>query len=264
MNSLQAYIILCDLGGTFVDVDQITYAKDELGIGPLFAYGLTNFLNFNPQKRIFQTLEKIGGTQSVITHENRDNAVPKIYCDWMAGAYEDHQALREYILQEIDKLYQESFFSSYLEYCIVYNAINAMFCPEKLVQHQYLIKPMVALLERIDPAEHTLVAVTNWDPHSYPLFLESPVGQKIAQHIKKEHMIVSGYIKYNKPHEGFYQHIFDTYGHDNKQKYLFIDNDITNIKAAQELGIPSIHFTGDVSAIEQALIDRGIIYEKRV
>ncbi len=262
--TMQAYIILCDLGGTFVDVNKYTYAKDELGIFSLLAYGLTHSLGFNPQKRIFETLEAIGGGQDIITHETASNHIPKLYCDWMAGMYEDAQKKRIEILQAIDTLYKNKFFTSYLEYRIIYNAINAMFNPEKLVKHQYLIKDMVALLERIDLSKHKLVAVTNWDPHSYPLFLESEVGKVITRYIKPEDMIVSGYIKYNKPHDGFYQFIFDTYGHDNKAEYLFIDNDKTNIEAARKLGIPSIHFTGDAALIEQELINRNILAPKPV
>ena len=100
------------------------------------------------------------------------------------------------------------------------------------------------LLERIDLTQHTIVVVSNWDQHSYPLFLASDVGQKLCAYVKPENMIVSGYIGYNKPHPEFYQEIFKRYGNPDETEYLFIDNDLVNIKAAQNHNIPSIHYTG--------------------
>lgn len=257
MTPILPYIILCDLGGTFVDVDKFSYAKDEVGIFNILANGFTNYLKFNPEKRIFETLEKIGGQQNMVTHEAQV-VLPKIYCDWMAGAHHDAIAVHDFILEEVDTLYKQNFFHSFFEYIVIRNAIDAMFSSEKLIKHQYLIEPMVTLLARINLSQHKLVAVTNWDQHSYPLFLASAVGQTICTYINPDDMIVSGYIKCNKPSPEFYRHIFERYGEERSQ-YLFIDNDLTNIKAAQELGIHSIHYTGDPKLIEQALIERKII-----
>lgn len=172
-NIMQSKTILCDLGGTFVDVNKRTYAIQELGIAYILLNGLTNHFKFNPQQKMFAALDKIDPrTQQelheVITH-NR-SALPKIYCDWMAGKYTDALATRTMILDHIDKFYQEGFFVSYFEYTVVRNAIEAMFTPEKLVKHQYAIEPMVQLLERIDLSQHTIVVVSNWDQHSYKLF----------------------------------------------------------------------------------------------
>lgn len=263
MNTLNAKIILCDLGGTFVDVNQRTYALQELGIGNILLHGLTNNLQFNPKQKMFAALEKIDPRTAeeqaeVIRHER--SALPKIYCDWMAGKYTDAVATRTTILEHIDRLHrEENFFTSEYEYVVVRNAIKAMFTPEKLVKHQYAIEPMMQLLERIDLNEHTIVIVSNWDQHSYPLFLASEVGQRLCNYVKNENMIVSGYIGHNKPHSEFYQEIFKRYGNPGKTEYIFLDNEPVNIKAAKTHNIPSIHYTGDHKFIEQELIKLGII-----
>jgi HAD superfamily hydrolase (TIGR01509 family) len=263
MSIIQADFILLDIGGTVGDVYKPTYAIQELGIPNILLHGLTNNFQFNPQVKMFATLDKIDPRTAqeqheAITHEKA--ALPKIYCDWMAGKYANAQETRAMILGKIDQYYQqEDFFNSYFEYIVVRNAIEAMFTPEKLVKHQYAIEPMLKLIERIDPTKHTIVIVSNWDQHSYPLFLESPTGQRLCKLVKAENMIVSGFIGYNKPHTEFYNEIFKRYGTPEVTKYLFIDNEPVNIKSAQALGIPSVHYTGDHTVVEQELISRGII-----
>ena len=74
MNALEAKIILCDLGGTFVDVNQRTYAIQELGIPNILLNGLTNNLQFNPKQKMFAALDKIAPRNAqeqaeVITHD---------------------------------------------------------------------------------------------------------------------------------------------------------------------------------------------------
>ena len=58
MNALEAKIILCDLGGTFVDVNQPTYAIQELGIPNILLSALTNGLQLNPNQKLFPHLDE--------------------------------------------------------------------------------------------------------------------------------------------------------------------------------------------------------------
>ncbi len=252
-------ILLCDLGGTFVDVNKRTYAIEELGINTIILNGLTNYLNFNPQQKMFAALEKIDPAHSKVSITHGAAKLPNIYCDWMAGKHSDPVATRTIILEKIDELYRQNFFATYFEYKVVRNAIQAMFTPEKLVKHQYAIEPMMQLLERIDLEEHTIVIVSNWDQHSYELFLESEIGKRLCKLVKKEHMVVSGYIGFNKPHPEFYNEVFKKFGTPDQTDYLFIDNEPVNIRAAQSLNIPSLHYTGDHTAIKQAFITLGIL-----
>ncbi len=257
MNQLNAYIILFDLGRTLVDVNKLAYAYYEIGLMDLVLNGLINGGNFNPQKRMFETLERLGGSQSDVMHE-KGVLLPKIYCDWMAGAFDDAHSTRQWILTQVDGLHMQGFFNSEVEYRVIYNAIQAMFSPEKLVKYQQAIWPMIALLERIDKKAHKVVAVTNWDQHSYPLFLASAVGQELQKHIHADDMIVSGYIKHNKPSRYFYQAIFEKYG-DNPAQYIFVDDNPCNILAAQECGITSFLFTGNEVSIEKEFKNRSIL-----
>lgn len=54
--------------------------------------------------------------------------------------------------------------------------------------------------------------------------------------------VVSGEEKTRKPFPEFYQRLLDRYSV-NPSEALFIDDNLRNVKAAEELGIKSIHFT---------------------
>lgn len=254
-------ILLCDLGGTIEDTSWVSYTLKELGIPTLFAYGLTNKLNFSPKEKMFATLKEIGGAQESVTHDG--TTLPKMHCDYMAGKYETAQEVHDIAMDGVDKLYAKNYFNSYFEYKVVRNAISAMFSPEHFVRHQYLIQPMIELLEQIDPEKCTLVIVSNWDQHSFKLFLETTEpGKKIAALFRPEDRIISGEIKANKPSQEFYDEIFRRYGsHDKERRYLFLDNELTNITVGKQNGLPSHHFTGDhkVEDVARVLRARGMI-----
>lgn len=55
--------------------------------------------------------------------------------------------------------------------------------------------------------------------------------------------VVSGEEKTRKPFREFYQRLLDRYNV-HPSKAIFIDDNLRNIKAAEEMGIKSIHFTG--------------------
>lgn len=64
-------------------------------------------------------------------------------------------------------------------------------------------------------------------------------------------IVVSGEEKMRKPTPAFYQILLDRY-QINPAEALFIDDNLRNVKAARELGIPSIHFTS-AEALEKEL-----------
>jgi 2-haloacid dehalogenase len=63
--------------------------------------------------------------------------------------------------------------------------------------------------------------------------------------------VVSGEEKTRKPFPEFYQRLLNRY-HVNPQEALFIDDNLRNVKAAEELGIRSIHFKSP-GQLEEAL-----------
>lgn len=80
-------------------------------------------------------------------------------------------------------------------------------------------------------------ALTNWSAETFPIALER---FDFLQWF--DGRLVSGEEKTRKPFLDFYQKLLDKFYIDSS-KAVFIDDNLRNVKAAQSLGIESIHFT---------------------
>jgi 2-haloacid dehalogenase len=72
--------------------------------------------------------------------------------------------------------------------------------------------------------------------------------------------LVSGEERTRKPFPEFYQKLLDKFSIDPSQA-VFIDDNLRNIKAAEELGIKGIHFH-DPGQLKKELIDLGMVLKK--
>ena len=84
--------------------------------------------------------------------------------------------------------------------------------------------------------QYKLYALTNWSAELFPIALER---YEFLHWF--DGRVVSGEEKMRKPFPKFYQVLLDRYQL-NPEETLFIDDNLRNIKAAEELGIISIHF----------------------
>lgn len=69
--------------------------------------------------------------------------------------------------------------------------------------------------------------------------------------------VVSGEEKTRKPFHDFYQRLLDRYNVD-PQQAVFIDDNLRNIKAGEELGIKGIHFHNPLQ-LKNELADLGLL-----
>jgi 2-haloacid dehalogenase len=99
------------------------------------------------------------------------------------------------------------------------------------------ITDTVALLNELKQSQQfKLYALTNWSAETFPWALRNFDFLHWFDGI-----VVSGHEKTRKPFPEFYQILFDRYAIDPKRA-LFIDDNINNIKGAEQLGLRSIHF----------------------
>ena len=80
-------------------------------------------------------------------------------------------------------------------------------------------------------------ALTNWSAETFPIALKQFEFLEWFDGI-----LVSGEEKTRKPFPGFYQKLLDKYSIDSF-KAIFIDDNLRNVKAGENLGIKGIHFT---------------------
>lgn len=93
------------------------------------------------------------------------------------------------------------------------------------------------LREMKSRGEHKLYALTNWSAELFPIALERYDFLSCFDGI-----VVSGTEKDRKPNHSFYHTLLNRYNLQPSET-LFIDDNLRNIKAAEQLGIDSIHFT---------------------
>ena len=112
------------------------------------------------------------------------------------------------------------------------------------------IDETVALLKELKESnKYKIVALTNWSAETFPVALERYDFLGWFDGI-----VVSGVEKCKKPDRKIYDIILDRYNL-NPAESVFIDDNVENIIAAQDLGIKAVHFKDS----EQARIDLSTI-----
>lgn len=88
----------------------------------------------------------------------------------------------------------------------------------------------------IDNPNYKVVALTNWSHETFPIALE-----RFEFLHWFEGIIVSGEEKTRKPFNEIYELTLDRFNL-NAETSVFIDDNLRNIKAAEQMGITGIHF----------------------
>ena len=99
------------------------------------------------------------------------------------------------------------------------------------------IDDSVELFRRLKENSHLkFYALTNWSHETFPIALE-----RFEFLHWFDGIVVSGTEKNRKPFPDFYQILLDRYSLD-ASEVIFIDDNLRNVKAAEEMGIKSIPF----------------------
>lgn len=102
------------------------------------------------------------------------------------------------------------------------------------------------LLDRVVAAGIPAYGLTNWSAETFePRRAEWPH----LRHFK--YIAISGHLKMVKPEPEIYHHLLERIGLP-AEKCLFIDDSAKNIEAAERIGIKTVHFRNDGSALAQA------------
>ena len=99
---------------------------------------------------------------------------------------------------------------------------------------------------------YRLFALTNWSAETFPIALEQFDFLNWFDGI-----VVSGTEKDRKPFASFYQTLLNRYNI-NPTEALFIDDNLRNVKAAEQLGIHAIHFLNPAQ-LRSSLDDYGVL-----
>ncbi|MFC5408587.1 HAD family hydrolase [Larkinella bovis] len=115
------------------------------------------------------------------------------------------------------------------------------------------ISGTVALLTQLkESGNYKLYALTNWSAETFPI-----AEERYAFLSWFDGIVVSGAEKDRKPFPSFYKTLLNRYAV-KPEEALFIDDNLRNIKAAEELGIRGIHFQNP-DQLKAELIAYGLI-----
>jgi len=115
------------------------------------------------------------------------------------------------------------------------------------------IQPTVDVLAQIKKKNaHRLYALTNWSAESFPWAKDNFEFLHWFEGI-----VVSGEEKTRKPFPEFYNILFSRYNID-PARAVFIDDNLKNIKGANEVGLNTIHFTS-AAELEKDLKKLGVL-----
>jgi 2-haloacid dehalogenase len=115
------------------------------------------------------------------------------------------------------------------------------------------IPETVEIFRRLkESGRYRLYALTNWQTGLFDIAL---VRYGFLHWF--DGRVVSGEEKMRKPEPAFYQRLLDRYNL-NASEALFIDDNLRNVRAAEAMGIHSIHFTG-AAALETSLKEMNVL-----
>lgn len=103
-----------------------------------------------------------------------------------------------------------------------------------------------------ESGKYKLYALTNWQAGLFDIAL---VRYNFLHWF--DGRVVSGEEKIRKPFREFYQRLLDRYN-TQPEEALFIDDNLRNVKAAEEMGIKSIHFQ-NAKTLEAELLELKLI-----
>jgi 2-haloacid dehalogenase len=94
----------------------------------------------------------------------------------------------------------------------------------------------VRLLKQLKQAGYSLYGLSNWSAETFPY-----ARRKYDFFDLLDDIVISGEVGYVKPEPEIYQIMLEKIGRP-AHECLFIDDSLTNISRAQEMGIQTIHF----------------------
>lgn len=108
------------------------------------------------------------------------------------------------------------------------------------------IPETVDILQKLrEKKQYKIVALTNWSAETFHIALK-----RFDFLSWFEGIVVSGEEKTRKPFKEIYEITLNRFNIDNPSGSIFIDDNLRNIKAAQELDINGIHFSSAKALIE--------------
>lgn len=256
-------IIIWDLGGVLFKADHFSVAR-SVGLGRFISYALADWQNpKNIQPLLFDVLGTLGeqqGSVHQLVRDEKGQILPQIMCDWLTGRILPYDLI-DRAHQRIDELDGQDYFVSNREKELLRETVSVIFDPEHFASNNNPIKAGIRLLKQCanhtdeNGQTHTLIVLSNWDPHSFDLLVEN--HQEIFGLF--DHVVISGDIGFAKPHHYCFNHLLKTYNLEPHDCY-FIDDQLANVEAAEKCQMNGLLLKkGNYKDLKKRMQDHGLL-----
>lgn len=234
--------IIWDLGNTLFRVSKFGMAK-HIGIGNFIKYSIFDWQSPKELPNLIFNILDMANPDKALKDRRylspEGEILPDIFCEWLKGKKKSHEvrATANNIIQHLDSY---DYFISDTQKKLIEKSINSMFNPEILAKNFKPIKRAVKLLKKCHQKGHQMIILSNFDSETFEHLYNSPKAQKVFQYFEPENIVISGDIGLLKPNPKIYKHVLKKYNL-NASECIFIDDQIENVIAAENLGITAYH-----------------------
>jgi putative hydrolase of the HAD superfamily len=244
-SSLYSKTIIWDLGDTLFKTSRLGIAHD-IGFWYFLKYLFFEWKSPNIQPIVFDILNKIDPSDEY-PHDKALDAqgrpLPIVMHKWLQGAITSQELLVS-IKSYLESPEMKQYFSSPYQKNLVEKTLQALFTPEVLARNTYPIIQGIKLLQECYLAttsdgkqKNRLMILSNWDTVSFSLLKNR--FPEIFKLFQEEHILISAALGLIKPHRAAFEYVLKTYFLD-PIDVIFIDDQYTNVAAAQACGITGI------------------------
>lgn len=225
-------VIIFDLNGVLCTTNKLRAAQ-TIGFDVISAYMIEHF-KLPSSQELFKALEKVPAISTRPVFYNGAQ-LPAIMVDWKTGL-QDMRDVQDAMLKHIaDSKMTPAEKNMYTQ------TILMMTTPVKLIASKQIIAEGLQLAQALKKLGYKIYILSNWDADSFPLFVQSfPELFKFEGKDLFDGIMISGKQHIAKPNKSIYQECLKNFGIDALQA-IFIDDAIENVRAADQLGIQSIH-----------------------
>jgi HAD superfamily hydrolase (TIGR01549 family) len=240
-------VIIFDLDGVLCTTNDLQ-AFYEIGMTTILQYMLKH--GKPSTQKLFEALKDVPAVTKFDAY-NDGMRMPQIMVDWQCNAQELRDIQDEMITHILSSKLE------ILEKNLMVNTVLMMTKPENFIATRQIIHAGVQLARILKKLGYKLYILSNWDPTSFPLFMEQFPELFIYEDANLfDGIMTSGKTGIIKPNPEIFEACLKKFNI-KKSEAIFIDDTIENIKAAEMLGITSIHCQQkDISKVKKDLIKK--------
>ncbi len=223
--------IVLDLGGVLVRTSGIRTFK-QVGIVTMLRQAYTNGLDpVETKKRLYELLTLVDEQVTIPLYDDEGLLLPPLMVQWLLGQ-EKNSILRKQILHAFAQ--HPEWFTNKAESDFMHAMARMIFTTSSFINTRSLVCETVQFIKECKANGYKLIVLSNWDKQSF-----KPLCKKFnSVFCLFDELICSGNVGSAKPYMPVYQKVFQLAHPEN---CVLIDDQKENIKAAQMLGMQTIH-----------------------